>query len=376
MFHAYLLTRPRLPDGLYTTLLVDTDCCQRMNSLVMYTHAELIEMLQNSLEYHFENAFLASSNIMLTSGRLLCVDDIGPSKKIDLHTKITLCSLFRILVHFNASLLVGDSWIDCSKLSFSLSSDCISYTDINRNTSVIWTTPCTDEMQPSFIQVIVPSEIELWLYSELGDACTINQHILNINLSMLQIVPSVEQCVLRYHAAELVYLASQYQLHRAFVHGIECGSWYMHHLAGDDREMFTHYKPRISKLVSPLKVSFDVDFPDAVTCQRLLLQNTDTFTKLVHAQSNSDFYDCLFPYTGCKHINKNFISFADGFMAQLSDQKVLKDHELLELDKLQTTISEFAIQLYEYRQVLKVAPIDIGESLMLPSGVLRISREV
>ena len=63
-------------------------------------------------------------------------------------------------------------------------------------------------------------------------------------------------------------------------------------------------------------------------------------------------------------------------MSQLSDQNILKDHELLNLSSLQTVTSELAIQLFEYRQVLKVAPIDVEKSLVLSSGTLRIDREV
>lgn len=376
MFHAYLLTRPTVSEGLYTVLLVDADCCQHMDSLYMCTYKELIQLMGKTAEYHFENAFVTANNIPIATSKLLCVNDSGPSKKIDFHDSITLCLLFRILVHYNARLLINDTWVDCSKLSFSLSSDCISYTDITRDTTVIWSTPCTTDMQPSIIHVRVPTEIELWLLTELGCACTISNHVLSINLSLLKIVPGVEHCVLRYHAVELAYIASQYQLHRAFVHGVECGSWFMHYLAGDDREMFTHYKPRLNKLVSSLRLSFDIDFPNAITCQKSLIKDTDAFQTLVHVQSASEFYESLLPYTGCKEINKNYISFADGFMSQLSDQNILKDHELLNLSSLQTVTSELAIQLFEYRQVLKVAPIDVEKSLVLSSGTLRIDREV
>lgn len=72
---------------------------------------------------------------------------------------------------------------------------------------------------------------------------------------------------------------------------------------------------------------------------------------------------------------KYFISFADGMQSQLSGSHILKDHEILQLDSLQSELSILACKLFEYRLAMEYAPIDILKKIQLVSGTLNIVKE-
>ena len=51
--------------------------------------------------------------------------------------------------------------------------------------------------------------------------------------------------------------------------------------------------------------------------------------------------------------------------SQLSGSHILKDHEILQLDSLQSELSILACKLFEYRLAMEYAPIDILKKIQL-----------
>ena len=372
MQQTYALAFPKSDDYLYLMMSIDTDRRIRNDYVYTCTKQDLIKFIKEEKEI-FINMHLNGDEIF-SDYPIAQLSTHTANLHIDIHAAMSVCDFWQVLISNHMNLRILDKLIPCHKVSFSMSSDIISYAGPDRQAIALWKLPSILELSKQNITIQGDPKIISWAVSVLS-ALPLAEDECVVNMSLLAVTPVYATCFMRYHTEELQYIASRYHLLRAYIHGIECGSWYMHHLAGIDSQLFSHYKPKLANARSGISFVFDIDFPNAVKCSKALEEDDCACKTLFKIQSQSEFYDVLHKYTNCRNISKYFISFADGMQSQLSGSHILKDHEILQLDSLQSELSILACKLFEYRLAMEYAPIDILKKIQLVSGTLNIVKE-
>lgn len=379
-YAVYLLYKPKVQGQDFILLACDLDRDKRDDRIFSCALADIIK-LNNLDNVHLINMSVTPSGVYCSS-QVQQIDRLDSCVDIALPSQSTLWDVFELLAADGSQMNIEGEWIPVSRLSFSMKANRVTYTNYQRHTITIWTEDTITEPVCKTLRIKCTIGRYNWLVNTFESAVKVNirDHSSVECILDLGSIPSAynnSYVLKRFCLAELVYLMNRYQTLRAKLHGMELGNWFMHHEVGDDYSIYSHIKPQSIEQQGTVSFDYQIVFPDALQFKSNLLADCKALDKLFAAQNNDDFLDILLQYAG-KSSEKNiyFEQFAKGFMSQLSENSLLRDHELLCIEDLQQRLASYAARIFSYKIAMLTVPLNIPERIDLLSGSVIVRRKL
>lgn len=357
----------------YKVLLLDKNFYAHDDHVIMCRKDDVLTCSKDS-RFEFHNcSFDSDGTLWLSVCKPPQQYEYDTSRVVPMPHPKTLWEFLWDSIKSNVCIFMKDAYISATNITFSMASDDIILTSQEGKTLLLWTTNI-DEAQKDTIDICCGDEFyHRWMgYLKCKDRLADGKLRVSVNLYELPYTYDGVYSSCRFRNQELVYLFDRYLLLKVHLHGVELGNWFMRKLNGIDSGLFGFKKPHIKRSVSRIQFCVDAKLPDARLLASVISKDVENAYRLF--ASYPDLADCLrfFGLDSIEYDNCYFVEFFKGFFSQVSaDRGVIRDHEYLNAELLQTEITALACRIYVYRLIM-LRRLRDTECLYLSDGTLRM----